>query len=234
MKLALRFSIGLLLLILSSCVPTVSKVYQAPRVVGQVIDLATMKPIAGVNVAHKHNTKNFVTTNSDGEFELPSASETEFKLLMAGHGLKNNLVTLYNQNNQIVLVAQATLNARTEETVNFSTIIFDSQARVIAAPTKKSYLDYYELKRYFTEHNLLSSCDQELSSAALTALNTSRKVATLAAEDNKFSKIMSVHYKRTAEIWRELKSSCERTTSNYVQIDKVFEAIETETARTTL
>jgi len=236
MKLAHRLSLTLLITVLSACVPTVSKVFQSPKVTGQVVDLATLQPLAGVNVAHQQSTERFVTTDANGEFELPSISETEFELLMAGYALKDNLVSLYNQDNQMTLIVQASLNGRAEETVELSTIIFDTDPKSIAAPQKPNYLEYNLLRIFFYPHSLLGSCNKYLSLAALSSLNSSRKLANLAKskprdkEASQMQQLTAISYQRTQALWNELKSSCERTSANYKQVDEVFSSIEDESA----
>lgn len=229
-------SIVLLLLLLAGCVPTISKVYQAPKVFGQVVELETLKPIAGVNVAHARNTAQFVTTDASGKFVLPSISETDLKLLMAGHALKSNLVTFYNPDNQIELIAKSTLESRVEETINFGIVIFDSQPKKYATPVKLSYQSVGVLKTYFSASGVLASCDNKIAKSALASLNTSRKLAEAASNKiettpsnaKKLRSYTLTNYQRTSELWSELKSSCERTSKNYKRIDAIFDNIQEE------
>lgn len=233
-KLTGKLAFSLILLLLCACVPTVTKVFQAPKVTGQVIDLETLQPLSGVNVAHFQSTAKFVTTNTSGEFVLPSISETEFKMLMAGHALKDNLISIYNQDNQITLIAQSTLNGRAEETVELSTIIFDAEPKTIAPPSKSTYLAYNLLRTYFYPHSLMGSCDRHLSIASLASLNSSRKLASFAIShpNNKmrarYKKLAAKSYQRTLAIWQELKSTCKQTNSNYQDIKEVLSSIEEE------
>ena len=232
--------VAVLVLFNSGCVPTITKVYQSPKVMGQVIDLASLKPIEGVHVAHHKTTEQFVTTDINGKFSLPSKSVTDYKPLMAGHALNDNLVTLYNQSGQFLLVASATLNSQIEETVDLSTIIFDSNPKSIAPPAKSSYLKYNQLRTYFYPHSLLGQCDKDLSFAALVSLNTSRKLIDTAASlaksheksDEKLAaeylQLASTNYQTTVKLWSTLKPTCNRTNKNYLHVDEVFKTIEQE------
>ncbi len=221
---------------LSGCVPTITKVYQAPKVTGQVLDLETLRPLVGVNVAHLQNTEKFVTTDAEGRFVLPSIAQTDLKILMAGHALKTNLVTFYNQDNQIELVAKSTLESRVEETINFGIVIFDSQPKKAATPVKLSYQSLGILKTYFSPSNILGRCDNQLAKSALASLNTSRKLAEAASSKiertsstaNKLRSYTLTSYQRTSELWLALKASCERTTKNYKRIDAIFDSIQEE------
>ncbi|MBV1908851.1 MAG: hypothetical protein KUG78_05980 [Kangiellaceae bacterium] len=232
MNFVLRLSACLVVIVLSSCVPTITKVYLAPVVKGRVIDLATLQPLMNTNVAHTQSTDKFVETNEDGEFELPSISNTEFKMMMAGHAIKNSTISIYNRSNRIAVEVSATLNGRFEETSELGTVIFDSQPKVIAPSSSGKLLEHNLLRGYFYHHSLLGSCDSELAVASLNGLNTSRKLSSLAAQqenDSKGYKQLSMQsYQRTAELWRALKSTCERSTGNYKQLDEVFDEIEKE------
>lgn len=231
-----RCVLTLLLATLFGCVPTITKVYQAPKVFGQVIDLETLRPLVGVNVAHLQNTEEFVTTDAEGKFVLPSISQTDLKILMAGHALKTNLITFYNQDNQIELVAKSTLDSRSEETINLGVVIFDTQPKKYAMPVKTSYQSIGLLKNYASASGILASCDNQIAKSALASLNTSRKLAEAAS--NKIERTKSTaknlrsytlsSYQQTSELWLELKASCERSTNNYKRIDRIFDSIQEE------
>jgi hypothetical protein len=228
MKSAVRFIQCSLIVILSGCLPTVTKVYQAPKVSGQIINLQTMLPMEGVKVAHQQRKQETVSSDVNGRFVLPSLSATEFKLLMAAHAISNNQVIIAHGGSQTILIANATLNGQYEELVDFSFILFDTQPQNIAQPIESSYKKHDLLSSYFSEGNLLASCNQELSAAALAALNTSRKLARSVTSDEKMTSMANDHYTRTAEVWDVLKSSCERSNNNYREIDQIFEGIGAE------
>ncbi len=228
MKLAVRLVQFSLIIILSGCVPTVTKVYQAPKVTGQIIELQTLLPMEGVKIAHQQRKQESVISDVKGRFILPSLSSTEFKLMMAAHAISDNIVTITDRESQIMLIAKATLNGQDEESVDFSSILFDTDPHSIAKPVADSSIKYQQLSSYFSEGHLLASCNQELSAAALASLNTSRKLTRIDTSNEKLSSMANAQYTRTADIWRTLKLSCERSSSNYREIDHAFDAIEAE------
>lgn len=228
MKLAVRLVLCSLVLILSSCIPTVTKVYQAPKVTGQIINLQTLLPMEGVKIAHQQRKQESVISDVKGRFILPSLSTTEFKLMMAAHAISDNIVTITDRESQIMLIAKATLNGQHEESVDFSFILFDTHPLSIAQPIAGSSIKYQQLSGYFSEGNLLASCNQQLSAAALASLNTSRKLTRIDTSDEKLSSMAKAQYTRTVDIWRVLKLSCERSSSNYREIDHAFDGIEAE------
>jgi hypothetical protein len=236
MKLTQKITTILFVIIIIGCVPTITSIFKAPQVTGKVIDLNTLEPVPGVTVRHDNSASKVVMTDENGAFFLPSISDTEFKLLMPGHAFKRHLVNFENKNNRVVLVAQATLNSRYEELVDFEIVIFDAEPEVISTPFKDAYLDDEVLRASFNSGGILETCDHSMAISAISSLNTSRKLADKARNKRKPNEFAASNYKewatrsyeRSSELWSELRYTCERNLENYQDIDSIFDAIHHE------
>ncbi len=221
---------------LYGCVTTSHKVYLAPKVTGQIVDLQTLEPLQAMHVAHRDNLNQFVITNVQGEFSLPSISEKDFRVLLANPETEGHLVLIYNQNNQIGLMIPSTKDSASEEIFNLKTIVFDSEPKVIAQPSKPSFPYHGELKLLFSSDKALVNCDKILLNTALGALNTSRKLAEKASDkiettQTKAQRLRSLtfeSYQRTQVLWKYLKKSCQYLPEQSKRVDKMFSGIEQE------
>jgi hypothetical protein len=229
-KLKLTCLLVLLSSLLVACVPTITTVYLKPNIKAKVVDLSTLTPVKNGWATHYPPIIDTLyskeLTNQQGEFTLSAVTNTEFKMLMVGHMLQYYLLKVSNTEQEILVIAQATAEGTTaEEKLLLPNIVIDATPKMHAkSPPKKdigsttaaSFYDYNYIRALLFEHSLFSSCDTEIGLAALTMLNTARKLywqqqnKALKEQDLKnIGKNMQASYFYSYNLWSMMKSSCD-------------------------
>ena len=179
---------SILICSLTACVPSMQTIYHTPVVTGQVIDLATFKPIEGVVVMHEgkeessnpditgKTPKEGVLTNQAGDYYLPSQSSRELTILMVGHAIADYPVRISNNNHSALVIVQASMKMLSEESAMAPPLILDQDPETIAQMPVGDYLKYKQLQEFLAPQGIFAGCDPELGADALTSLNTARKI----------------------------------------------------------
>lgn len=112
-------------LMLTACIPSITRVYHTPRVVGVVVD-ADYQPLAGVVVRHANYAEPQVVSDAGGHFTLPSVSSLEAVLLMVGHALNSYSIQFMTPTCVQTVDVHATMKMYHEETVYLDRVVLDS------------------------------------------------------------------------------------------------------------
>jgi len=201
-----------LCLLLAACVPTVQRFYQTPKVTGHVLDLTTLEPVAGVQVSHWEYPQPVVTSDASGTFVLPSVSQIKATLLMPGHAIRDYPVRLEAADTTTQVMARATMLMRSEETVSVGDVIIDTEPDIIAPSPTPGQNEYAQLMHLLDMNARLGQCDKAIGSAAVTALNSARKLGGLLQETPtsiRIHDLTSASYYQMHDIWRYWEASCD-------------------------
>lgn len=204
---------------ITSCV-TVERFYQTPKVNGVVLDLATLEPLAGVQVSHWGYPEPVVQSDTDGAFVLPSESQVEFAMLMPAHALKNYPVRLATSTSSTLVMAQATILMRSEETVSVFNVVIDTNTDVIAPSPTPGHNEHGELMLLIDENAHLGLCDKVIGFMAVDTLNVARKLSGRLQESpasTPLQGLTSDSYYRVRDLWRYWETTCDWSGLNSVQ-----------------
>lgn len=118
-------------LLLSGCIPTIEKSYKTPQTQAQVLyfnpaDKPAITPVTGAKVYYQAYPEQAVYSDQQGRFELPAVTQTEMKLLMAGHALAEYPIIIEHNGLNDSLLAQASLSMRSLEVVNLGALFLMS------------------------------------------------------------------------------------------------------------
>ncbi len=211
-----------LVLSIAACVPTIQKIHHTPVVIGKVIGLDTLQPIAGAIVQHEgadadvdlddmiEAAKNKIVTNNQGEYHLPSTSSVKAVVLMPGHAITDYPVRISTQNNSALVFASASLLMRDEETSGAPLLIMDPDPETIANTPPGDYLDYKLLRTYLYPHSTLGKCNLGIGGDAISALNTARKAYWRHINDPVVKQeIVDAAYLNVRNVWQYFYNSCD-------------------------
>lgn len=220
-------------LFLAACVPTLQRFYQAPMVLGRVLDLNTLKPMAGVKVSHWEYSQTSTSTYVDGTFTLPSVSAFKATILMPGHALKKYPVKLTSANSSTLIMATATLLMRAEEVVPVNDIVIDTQPQIIAAAPKPGQNEHAQLLAVIDEQAELGQCDRAIGTMAVNSLGLARKLTQrwqTTPAPSQLPALTSSSYRRVNQLWRFWEASCGweglSNMQRYAEITKIRELIK--------
>jgi len=202
---------ALLCLLLAACVPTLQRFYQAPMVLGRVLDLNTLKPMAGVQVSHWEYSQTSTSTDVDGTFTLASVSAFKATILMPGHALKKYPVKLTSATSSTLVMATATLLMRREELVPVDDIVIDTQPHIIAAAPKPGQNEHAQLLAVIDKQAKLGQCDRAIGMMAVNSLGLARKLTQrwqTTPAPSQLPALTSVSYGRVNQLWRFWEASC--------------------------
>lgn len=113
---------------LVGCIPTVTRVYQTPKVEGVLVDSTTEAPISGLQVFHENVQEKAVQTDKNGSFTLPSISNIQGSAIMAGHALKVYKINILSDDYSQCIEVIASFKMHREETSNIGTLLLDKGA----------------------------------------------------------------------------------------------------------
>ncbi len=231
----MKITLWLSSFLLSGCIPSYTSIYHTPEVSGYVIELKSLQPIQDAIVKHNNFPESQTKTNSQGKYQLPAISSKEFKLLMPAHSLKNYLISLSHNGNEIIRIASATRLMRYIEKIDLGITIIDNQPQQIAKITNNNFIPYEQLKDYFIENALLASCDQNLAVASLAQLNISRKLYmhyqsqhSNSNHSPKLKDYLILTYQQTSQLWEHLEQTCSKTLQDYQLMNAIFEQVQDE------
>jgi len=207
---------------IAACVPTIQRIHHTPVVIGKVIDLDTLQPIAGAIVQHEgvdadydlddmiEAAKNKIVTNKQGEYHLPSTSSIKAVVLMPGHAITDYPVRISTQNNSALVFASASLLMRDEETSGAPLLIMDPDPETIANAPPGDYLDYKLLRTYLYPHSTLGKCNLGIGGDAISALNTARKAYWRHINEPAVKQeIVDAAYLNVRNVWQYFYNSCD-------------------------
>ncbi len=240
--------VAVLALSLVACVPTVQRIYHAPVVVGQVIELNRLTPIEGALVQHENTdtnlafdniieaAKNKIFSNKQGEYHLPSISSVEAVVLMPGYAVAHYPVRISAKNNSALVFVSASLFMRDEETTTAPQLILDTDPMTIANTPPGDYLDYKTLHTYLYPHSNLGMCDLGIGGDAIASLNTARKLYWRHKDEPKIPPgMLDVAYLNVQNIWQYFYDSCDfgkdhtmERRDNIFAVRKITDKIEKE------
>ena len=210
-----------LVISITACMPTIKKIYHTPVVLGQVIDLVTLKPIEGAIVKHQvedtelelndllNADKNQTLSNKQGQYHLPSTSSVKALMLMPGYAVAAYPVRISTDKSAALVFASASLLMRTEETAGAPLLIMDPEPKIIANTPPGDYLDYQLLRTGLYPHSSLGICNLSIGTYALSALNTARKVYWRSVNEADFEQhIVTAAYLNVSNVWQYFYTSC--------------------------
>jgi len=225
---------------LIACLPTVQRIYHAPVVIGQVIDLNSLDPIEGASIQHENpkanlpldglieKTKNNILSDKQGQYHLPSLSSVEAVVLMPGYAITNYPVRISTKDNSALVFASASLFMRDEEITTAPLLILDPAPEVIADTPPGDYLNYKILRTYLYPHSRLGMCDIGIGGDALTTLNTARKLYWRHKNEQPITlEMLDAAYLNVQNIWSYFYNSCDFGKNNSTtRRDNIFSVRE--------
>lgn len=208
----LLFTILFSIIVLSGCIPTIQRFYFAPTVMGTVLDMQTLKPIANAKVSYAEIDEESVLTKEDGTFILPSISRVEASFLMVGHALNTHRIHVIHSSGSADTYVTGTLRSIYEEFIDSVVILIDTKPYAISKKIKSEHVDYALLKTGLYPHSTFGQCDIPLGYSALGALNSARKLYwTQSFGLNPMINKARVQksYDDVEMLWRDFSNSCE-------------------------
>lgn len=152
--------------LLLGCIPTVTEVYEAPLVYGQLLDENGLKPIVGAKLQHQHLDAQPVYTDDQGYFELPSISSYQAVVLMPAHAFNayGYRVTIGDQ--EFSLKARGSLRMLNEEIV-YAPLMLDGSGVNEGFSALLPQDTYNGVMRVFRESAVHFVCDSQKLKAGL-------------------------------------------------------------------
>ncbi len=208
----LLFTILFSIIVLSGCIPTIQRFYFAPTVMGTVLDMQTLKPIANAKVSYAESDEEAVLTKEDGTFTLPSISRIEASILMAGHALNEHRIHVTHRTGSADTYVTGSLRSIYEEFFDSVVIFIDTKPDAISKRIKPEHVDYALLRTGLYPHSTFGQCDIPLGYLALGALNSSRKLywtQSFGLNPMINKTMVQKSYDDVEMLWRDFSNSCE-------------------------
>ena len=206
--------------LLQGCLPTITRVYREPLVRGRVLDLDDFEPIAGARVAHASAPDAFVSTDTEGYFELPSRSAIETRLSMVGTAAQQYSLLVEQAGLTVSIGFTSDLWSSTESTIELEDIVLDSHPSKIGPKPSPDAWEHARFARCFAPGGAMEDTEPEAATRALRSLSVARKLLARyreseSREDPHSSAIrrrVEVQYRRCRELWEELCRQAQRWT----------------------
>ena len=188
----------------SGCVPSITRVYLTPTVIGTVIDVSSLKPAANILVTQLYDKKKITSSYSDkeGKFKLVAYSEIQGVLLMVGHALKDYTLVASSQGTANQHIYDAGMRMYDEIIVSNVIVFFDSEPSVIAPPPKSDFRTTQQWIKVF-KSEIFSYCNNQIAAELINQLALARK--TFSHGKANFTHLA---YYQVGLAWSNYRNSC--------------------------
>ena len=204
---------------LTGCI-TVQRFYLTPTVKGNVLDLATLEPLTEVQVSHWEYPQSNVISDIDGAFTLPAKSQVKLEVLMPAHAFTHYPVRLEVSASSTLVMVQASILMRSEETAFVPDVVIDTNSDVIAPSPTPDHNEYAQLMGMLDASERLGKCNKDVGTMAVNTLNLARKLnerLEKSPTSNALQSLTSISYYRVRDLWHYWETTCDRSELNSIQ-----------------
>lgn len=207
-----------LILLLTGCVPTISKMYNGPEVSGTLLRLSDFTVVEGATITYQtrdtHLPTSSTSSNAQGHFTLLPVARTQLEMRMPAHSHKQTTIYITHPNLGMSadLVISRQMN-REYEKYAAGPIILDDTPTVFAAPLTQNGVDLELLKQAKAPYEIIAQCHRQDRLGAINKLNITRKLAhqALVADSTQAAQAkahLPIVIQQTQEMWRYLANTC--------------------------